>query len=83
MKTIDIFYQGEGITALEHIEIGDHESFGTLCALIGEKHGLVHCGDGVGRRYGCPAKVRGAGAYRRPISRTGRPTPAGGDQLHP
>lgn len=40
MKTIDIFYQGEGITALEHIEIGNHESFGTLCALIGEKHGL-------------------------------------------
>ena len=28
MKTIDIFYQGEGIAALEHIEIGDHESFG-------------------------------------------------------
>ena len=32
MKTIDIFYQGEGITALEHFEIADHEAFGTLCS---------------------------------------------------
>lgn len=40
MKTISIFYQGEGIAALEHIEIGDHESFGTLRALLAKKHGL-------------------------------------------
>jgi hypothetical protein len=39
MKTIDIFYQGEGITALEHIAIGEHEAFGTLRLAIAEKHG--------------------------------------------
>jgi hypothetical protein len=40
MKTINIFYQGEGVTAFEHIEIGDHEAFGALRALLTEKHGL-------------------------------------------
>lgn len=40
MKTIDIFYQGEGITALEHIEIGDHEAFGALRATLAKKHNL-------------------------------------------
>ena len=40
MKTIDIFYQGEGITALEHIEIGENEAFGALRIAIAEKHGL-------------------------------------------
>jgi hypothetical protein len=40
MKKIDVYYQGQGIAALEHIEIGEHESFGTLRVLIGEKHGL-------------------------------------------
>jgi len=40
MKSVDVFYQGEGIAALEHIEIGDHETFGALRVLIGKKHGL-------------------------------------------
>jgi hypothetical protein len=40
MKTIDIFYQGEGVIALEHLEIAEHEAFGTLRAVIAEKHGL-------------------------------------------
>jgi hypothetical protein len=40
MKTIDIFYQGEGITALEHIEIAENEPFGSLRVAIAEKHGL-------------------------------------------
>ena len=41
MKTINIFYQGEGIAALEHIEIGDHEAFGTLRTALAKKHGLA------------------------------------------
>jgi hypothetical protein len=40
MKTINIYYQGEGITALEHIEIGDDETFGALRAALAKKHGL-------------------------------------------
>jgi hypothetical protein len=40
MKTIDIFYQGEGITALEHIEIAENEAFGVLRVAIAAKHGL-------------------------------------------
>lgn len=40
MKKINVFYQGEGVTALEHIEIPDHEAFGTLRAEIAKKHGL-------------------------------------------
>ncbi|MGJ4903156.1 hypothetical protein ACQR0V_16435 [Bradyrhizobium sp. HKCCYLS2058] len=40
MKTINIFYQGEGVAALEHIEIGDHETFGALRAELAKKHGL-------------------------------------------
>jgi hypothetical protein len=40
MKTVDIYYQGDGINALEHLEIGDGETFGALQALIAGKHGL-------------------------------------------
>jgi hypothetical protein len=40
MKTlIDAFYQGEGIAALEHLEIGGDETFGALRAAIAKKHG--------------------------------------------
>ncbi|MFA6180392.1 MAG: hypothetical protein WC696_12340 [Candidatus Methylopumilus sp.] len=39
MKSIDVFYQGEGITALEHIEIAEHETFRSLRIAIAEKHG--------------------------------------------
>lgn len=41
MKNINVFYQGEGVTALEHVEIGDHETFGTLRDVLAKKHGLA------------------------------------------
>lgn len=40
MKSIDIFYQGDGIPALEHIEADAETSFASLLALIAKKHGL-------------------------------------------
>lgn len=40
MKTIDIFYQGEGIAALEHLEIDADATFGSVRAEIAKKHGL-------------------------------------------
>lgn len=39
--SIDVFYQGEGVADVEHIEIGAEHTFGTLKALLIEKHGLV------------------------------------------
>ena len=41
MKTIDIFYQGDGIRSIEHIEIVPDETFAALQALIAKKHGLA------------------------------------------
>jgi hypothetical protein len=41
MKNISVFYQGEGISALEHIELAETETFGALRVLIIEKHGLA------------------------------------------
>jgi hypothetical protein len=40
MTSIDIFYQGEGLREIEHIEVGAEHTFSTLKALIIEKHGL-------------------------------------------
>jgi hypothetical protein len=40
MASIDIFYQGEGLREIEHIEVGPEHTFSTLKALIIEKHGL-------------------------------------------
>lgn len=40
MKTIDIYYQGDGINAVEHLEIGAEETFAALQALMAKKHGL-------------------------------------------
>ena len=40
MKVIDVFYQGEGIREIEHIEVGDDHSFSSLKAILTEKHGL-------------------------------------------
>jgi hypothetical protein len=40
MASIDIFYQGEGLREIEHIEFGPDDSFSTLKALLIEKHGL-------------------------------------------
>jgi hypothetical protein len=41
MKTIDIYYQGDGIWSLEHIEVIPDETFAALQALIAKKHSLV------------------------------------------
>ena len=40
MRTIDVFYQGEGIHGIEHLEVGPDHTFTNLKALIVEKHGL-------------------------------------------
>jgi len=39
MTSIDVFYQGEHIREIEHIEIDDGHSIGTIKALISKKHG--------------------------------------------
>jgi hypothetical protein len=39
-KSVDVFYQGEGIREIEHIEVGPHHSFSDLKALLVEKHGM-------------------------------------------
>jgi hypothetical protein len=41
MASIDIFYQGEGVRDVDHIEIGSEHTFGALKALLIEKHGLA------------------------------------------
>jgi hypothetical protein len=40
MKTIDVFYQGEGVKDIEHIELGADETFAALKAKLSERHGL-------------------------------------------
>ena len=40
MASIDIFYQGEGLREIEHIEVGPAHTFSTVKALIIGKHGL-------------------------------------------
>ena len=40
MTSIDIFYQGEGLREIEHIEVGPDQTFSNLKALLIEKHGL-------------------------------------------
>jgi len=40
MTTIDVFYQGEGVRDIEHIEIGSDQTFGALKTILIEKHGL-------------------------------------------
>ena len=41
MKTIDVFYHGEGIAALDHIELDGEASFADLLALLVTKHGFA------------------------------------------
>ena len=38
--TIDFFYQGEGITEIEHLEVGPDHTFSAIKAILIEKHGL-------------------------------------------
>jgi hypothetical protein len=40
MPTIDIFYQGEGLRDIEHIEVGPEQTFNALKELLIEKHAL-------------------------------------------
>ena len=40
MKSIDIFYQGEGIREIQHIEVGADETFVFVKTALREKHGL-------------------------------------------
>ena len=40
MREIDVFYQGEGVREIEHIELGPEHTFGSLKAILAEKHGL-------------------------------------------
>lgn len=41
MKTIDLFYQGEGLSEIEHLEIEPDATFATLKARLAEKHGIA------------------------------------------
>ena len=40
MTNIDVFYQGEGLREIEHIEISPDHTFSVLKAVLIEKHGL-------------------------------------------
>jgi hypothetical protein len=40
MKSIDIFYQGENIAGIEHLEVTDDHTFGELQARLEDQHGL-------------------------------------------
>lgn len=40
MTSIDIFYQGEGLREIDHIEAGPEQTFSSLKALLIEKHGF-------------------------------------------
>jgi hypothetical protein len=41
MTEIDVFYQGEGVREIEHIELGPEHTFASLKAILIEKHGLA------------------------------------------
>lgn len=40
MKTIDIFYQAEGLREVEHLEVGPERTVAEVKALLIEKHGI-------------------------------------------
>lgn len=40
MKSIDIFYQGENIAGIEHLEVANDCTFGDLLARLAGQHGL-------------------------------------------
>ncbi len=42
MKSIDLFYQGEGIGEIAHIELDADATFAILKARLVEKHGVAH-----------------------------------------
>jgi Ser-tRNA(Ala) deacylase AlaX len=41
MKIIDIYYQGEGVGSLEHLELDAEETFAALQAAIARKHNIA------------------------------------------
>jgi hypothetical protein len=41
MKTIDVFYQGEGLSEIAHIELEPTATFATLKGRLAEKHGVA------------------------------------------
>lgn len=40
MTTIDVFYQGDGVREVDHLEVGDETTFAELKAALIKKHGL-------------------------------------------
>lgn len=42
MKPVDLFYQGEGIAEIEHLEIEPKATFAAVKKLLGNKHSLPH-----------------------------------------
>jgi hypothetical protein len=40
MNSIDVFYQGEGVTGIEHAELPANTTFAALKAQLAKKHGL-------------------------------------------
>ena len=38
MKTIDIYFQGEGIAALDHLEVAETATFADVKVLIAKTH---------------------------------------------
>jgi hypothetical protein len=41
MNTIDVFYQGNGIASVEHVDIESNQTFAALKQLIAKKHGIA------------------------------------------
>jgi hypothetical protein len=41
MKSIDLFYQGEGVGEIAHIELDPDATFAILKGLLAEKHGVA------------------------------------------
>lgn len=69
MPTIDVFYQGEGIAGVEHLEIEPDRSFGELKGLIAKKHGLI--GDLLLFLEDCDAAMDDAGIVSKHRGRAG------------
>ena len=40
MSSIDVFYQGEGVNGVEHVEVPEGETIASLKAQLAKKHGL-------------------------------------------
>ena len=56
MKSIDLFYQGEGIGEIAHIELDADATFAILKARLVEKHGVAARRAALPRRRGRAAR---------------------------